>query len=302
MRALGYSIEQALLSAWRGRSSTLLPVLTIALALFVLGAFLLLMLNVRRLVVSWERTAELSVYLSDQITPDQQTAIEEAIASSPLVAGREYVSKDQARRRFAGLFPDLAGLASTDGANPFPASFEVQLRPGHEADAAISAWAGTLRQMPGVADTRYDRQWLAQLVRAAEVAGGIGLLLASVLSMAGALTVASVVRLALAARRDEVEIMRLVGAPFAYIRGPFITEGLLHGGVGALLAVVFLVGAVGFARARYAAAALSLLGVSPVWFPPLELCGLLVVGGMAVGGLGGVVAAWNGRSEAAFRD
>lgn len=293
MSALGYSVEQAVGSAWRGRAASLLPIVTIALALFVLGAFLILMLNVQRLVSSWEGTAELSIYLQDEISSEARTAIEQAVEASPAVEGHQYVSKAQARQRFAELFPDLAGLTAGQEGNPFPASIEVQLRPGGGTDAAVEQLTDRLRGMAGVEETRFDRRWVARIVKAAEVIGGLGLLLATILSIAGALTVASVVRLALVARREEVEIMRLVGAPFAFIRGPFITEGILHGGLGAILALGLLAMALGAVRARYAAAAVAALGVGPVWFLPLEFCTLLVLGGMAVGGVGGAIAAWS---------
>ena len=94
--------------------------------------------------------------------------------------------------------------------------------------------------MPGVADVRYDRQWLDRLLSAIAIIRGVGLVLGAVLTIAAALTVANVVRLALYARRDEIEIMQLVGAPQAYIRGPFVMEGVLQGGIGALLALAAL--------------------------------------------------------------
>ena len=84
---------------------------------------------------------------------------------------------------------------------------------------------------------RYDRQWLTRVLSAIRVIRGVGLALGAILTIAAALTVANVVRLALYARRDELEIMQLVGAPQAYIRGPFVMEGVLQGGIGALLAL-----------------------------------------------------------------
>ena len=119
------------------------------------------------------------------------------------------------------------------------------------------------------------------------------MVLGSVLAIAAALTVANVVRLALYARRDELDIMNLVGAPRAYVRGPFIMEGVLQGGFGALVALVALGAAFLALRARYLVPLASALNVSAIHFLPVELCVLLVAGGMAVGCLGGLVAAWN---------
>ena len=115
----------------------------------------------------------------------------------------------------------------------------------------------------------------------------------SVLVVAAALTVANVVRLALYARREELEIMDLVGAPQAYVRGPFIMEGVLQGGVGALIALVALAAVFFALRGRYLVPLASAMNVSSIHFLPGQLCVALVVGGMAVGCLGGLVAAWN---------
>lgn len=293
--ALGYSIGQGALSLWRGRGASVLAVATITLALFVLGAVLLLALNVERLATAWRGSAELSVYLQDDVSPAQRTVITRLLAGSPLVAGSADVTKTEAQQRFIRLFPDLAHLATSGQDNPFPASIEVRLRPGRGADAAVQTLADRLRGTPGVSDVRYDRQWIDRLLNLAGIVDGIGFLLAAVLSIAGALSVAIVVRLALFARRAEVEIMRLVGAPLFYLRGPFVVEGLLHGGIGAALGLLVLLVGAGAVHGAYGPALQAAFGVSALWFLPAKLCALLVAGGMAVGSLGGLVACWSGR-------
>src|ERR1041385_5073259 len=100
MRALRYSLEEAVGSLWRGRQSGLLSMATIALALFVLGAFLIVTANLERLSAEWSNAAEMSVYLNDDATPDQRHAIETRLAPGDVIASREYVSKADALRRF----------------------------------------------------------------------------------------------------------------------------------------------------------------------------------------------------------
>jgi len=146
--------------------------------------------------------------------------------------------------------------------------------------------------MSGVADVRYDRQWLSRLLSAIVLIRGIGLVIGAMLTTAAALTVASVVRLALHARRDEIEIMQLVGAPQAYVRGPFVMEGVLQGAVGSLVALIGLAIAFFALHGRYLAPLAAAINLSPIRFLPFELSVLLVVGGMAVGCVGGLVAAW----------
>ena len=292
MRALRYSFHEALGSLWRGRQSALLSTSTIALALLVLGGFLIATANLQRLGVEWSSAAEMSVYLEDQITDQQRTAIEGALAPSEIVASREYVSKSTALSRFRETFSDLAGSIETLGSNPLPASYEVRLKAGPASEAGVEALGARLRTTSGVADVRYDRQWLSRLMSAINVIRGVGLAIGAVLTLAAALTVASVVRLALQARRDEIEIMQLVGAPTAYVRGPFVMEGVIQGGVGALVALALLAAAFFALRGVYLVPLAAAMNMSSIAFLPAELAVLLVVGGMAVGCVGGLVAAW----------
>jgi cell division transport system permease protein len=288
MRALRYAFDEAVASLWRGRRSGALSMATIALALFVLGAFLIVTSNLERLGAEWSSSADMSVYLSDAVTPPERQAIESVLAGD-LVIERTYVSKADALARFRSTFADLASGMEGLGDNPLPASYEVRLRTG--ADQAIDSLVGRVRELPGVADVRYDRQWLARLLAAIGVVRRLGLALGILLGAAAALTVANVVRLALFARRDELDIMQLVGAPQVYIRGPFVMEGTLQGGLAAIVAVAALGITFLALRASYLAPLASTINLSSVRFLPLDLCLWLIVGGMAVGCLGGLVAA-----------
>jgi cell division transport system permease protein len=291
MQALRYALDEALASLWRGRQSGLLSTATIAVALLVLGAFLIVTTNLERLGAEWSRAAELSVYLRDDVTPAQRQAIEAVLAPGDLIASRDYLSKIDALARFKQTFGDLGSTIEGVGENPLPASIEVRLQPGAAVAASVEALSANVRGMPGVADVRYDRQWLTRLQGAVAVIRGVGLALAAVLTFAAALTVANVVRLGLYVRRDELEIMQLVGAPQAYIRGPFVMEGVLQGGIGALIALVVLGVAFLALRARYLAPLASALSLTTINFLPVGLCLLVVAGGMLVGCVGGLVAA-----------
>lgn len=292
MRALKYFFAEAAESLWRGRRAATLAVLTIAAGLFVLGFFLLINANLQRLVNRWSESAELSVFLADDATPDQLRTVDELIAQSGLAAQREYVSKEQAAARFKQDFPDMAPATDKLEANPFPASFEVRLKPEmREATDAVSSLATTIGGLQGVADVRFDRGWLDRLNMLVRFARGVGLLVIVLLAIAAALTVANVVRLAAVARHDEIEIMQLVGAPFAYVRGPFIVEGILQGGAGAALALLFLWGLFAAVRYRYGQLAAEAVGLSSIAFLPAELWIAVLGGGMLLGCIGGIVVA-----------
>jgi cell division transport system permease protein len=288
---LQYFVTEAFVSLWRGRRSSVLSILTITIALFMLGLFLLLSENLDRMVAEWARSAEFSVYLHDAATTTEQGAVEAALRADPAVAGFDAVSKESALARFRREFPELA--PATEGApeNPFPASLEARLAAPAGNGAALETLARRLAAMPGVADVRYDRRWLDRLASIGRFIRWVGLSLAAVLILAAALTVTNVVRLALYARRDEIEIMELVGAPMTFIRGPFVCEGIIQGGVGAVLALALLRIGLDLARPRVAAFAAGVMDASSLQFLAWGTIGVLVVGGMAVGCLGGLVAA-----------
>jgi cell division transport system permease protein len=291
MRAIRYAFDEAVGSLWRGRQSGLLSMATIAVALFVLGGFLLATSNLDRLSLEWSRAAEISVYLHDDVTPADRGDVERLLAPGGAVAAYEFVSKEEALRRFKLMFADLAATADTLDDNPLPASYEVRLRPSADAQGQVDGLVDKLRASAGVSDVRYDREWLDRLLSAVGIIRRVGLALGAVLTIAAALTVANVVRLALDGRRDELEIMQLVGAPRSYIRGPFVMEGVLQGGIGALAALTLLAALFLATRARYLAPLASAVNLSSIRFLSPELCLMLVAGGMMVGCLGGIVAA-----------
>jgi len=271
MRSVEYAFRQGGASLWRSRGSSAFAVLAIALALVVLGALLLVTWNAEQLLARWTSAAEFSVYLRDDATSEQRGASETFIDQSGMATGREE-------------------LTSSFDENPFPASIEVRVRPGGASDSA-DALVRRIVALPGVADARYDKDWLTRIGAGLGTIRAAGFALAVLMAVAAAVTVATVVRLGLRARREELEIMELVGAPLTFIRGPFVAEGFLQGGIGAFLAITSLW--VGFlvAMAWWGANLSSLLDGGSVQFLPIRLCLYLILGGMLVGSAGGMVAA-----------
>jgi cell division transport system permease protein len=290
MRALDYALRQGWSSLWHSRGSGAFAILAIALAMIVLGALLLTTWNVERVLAQWSSAAEFSVYLRDDASSEQRGAIEAVIDRSGLITDRLYVSKADALGRFRREFAELASLTNDFDDNPFPASLEVRVRSDAQEDGRADALVRRVSALPGVADVRYDREWLARLSSGLSAVRGAGFGLAVVMALAAAVTVASVVRLGLNARRGELEIMQLVGSPLGFIRGPFIAEGVMQGGFGALVALALLWMGLAVANGWWADELSLILEGSSLQFLPPRLCAALVAGGMAVGGLGGFAA------------
>jgi cell division transport system permease protein len=297
MRAIKYFFSEATASLWRGFKTALIATATITVAFVVLGGFLMLTSNLERVFTRWQDAAEFSVYLSDAVSADERAAIEQTLRASAVVSALESVSKEDALKRFKQNFATLAESASDLPANPLPASLEVRLRPNANP-MDVAALADKAAALPGVADVRYDRQWIQRLMYAVDVVRAGGFALAALLVFAAALTVASVVRLALFARREEIHIMQLVGAPIAYIRGPFIVEGLIQGGIGAIAALVILWITFFALKSRADSWLAGAIDPAALGFLSLPMAAALLVAGAAVGAAGGFIAARGTREIA----
>jgi cell division transport system permease protein len=290
VRAIDYALRHGWASLRRGKGSSVFAVLASALASSVFGAVALVTFNADLVLARWWESAEFSVYLRDDATSEQRGVVETMLDQSAAVEGREYVSKDQALARFRREFAELASMANGLGENPFPASLEVRLVDRADTDGSAELLLRRVATLPGVSDVRYDRAWLSRVGQGLEALRRVGTVLALLLAAAAAVTVASVVRLGMHARKDEIEIMELVGASAVFIRGPFVAEGLLQGGIGALVALVVVFTGYRIGMALWGVdLTLALDGMAPR-FLPVTVCAALIAGGTLVGSLGGLVA------------
>lgn len=289
MRALAYAFEEAVHSLRRSGQSAAMSIGTIVIAFLTLGGFLLLSANLQAVVDQWASAAEMSIFLKDDADEAVRDALVSETGARPGVISVEFMSKDAALQRFKSEFPELGDVAAASE-NPFPASIEVRLSPDPRSAAMAAAMATELATRPGVADVRYDGQWLTRIATAVTAARVGGLAIAWVLMLGAGFTVAAVVRLSLEARRDEVDIMQLVGAPAGFTRGPFVAEGALLGGIGAAAALAVLGSLFTLWRARIDESMAGLAVVTHARFLGWSEGLILVAAGIVLGGLAGLVA------------
>lgn len=290
MTVVGYAFEEAWVSLKRSGRSALVSIGTIAIAFLTLGGFLLVSVNVQRVLDQWLQSAEMSVYLTEEATAENRAAIEKLLRADPAVAAVEYVPRERALERFKSDFPELRDVTSGLGENPFPPALEVRLRAEGGGETTADQLSRDIAGQAGVADVRYDRRWLARLVGIVTTARLIAGLAAAILMLGAAFTVAAVVRLSLYARREELEIMQLVGAPFSYIRGPAIVEGLLLGGIGAALALATITALYSMLSGWLGADLGGLVSLGEVRFLGWMETAIMLGGGVGVGAAAGTVA------------
>lgn len=296
---LSYFVQEAWRRLWVSKRTSFVAVAMIAIALLTVGAFLLLAENLSRAVAQVEGSSRVNVYLDVATTPQQVQALDGFLAAHADLARRRFVSREEALARFRKHFANLSPVVAELDENPFPPSFEIDVDPRVTRSAAFAAEMAALRAAGGVDEVQFEQEWIEQLKRVIRLVNAAGLVAGGLLAIAAAFTIANVIRLTMMLYREEIDIMRLVGATERMIRGPFLLEGLLQGTIGGVAAVALLFGAFEATR-RFLAPASSLLwGFLFNTFLPWEKLAALVAGGMLAGFVGSWLSVRESGEEAA---
>lgn len=284
-QALFYFFREACLSLVRSWKVSLLAVLTIAMSLFLGGVFLLVTSNLESVISQWSAESKVVVYLEIGAGDAARARLQESLREAPWVLGIDTVNAVEAQERFRQAFPSLGDLLEGWGEEPLPASLEVGLDLTKIEDHAFESWVGQIRSEAAVSMVDDDRDWLEQLSAVVLIIRGLGMVLGAILLGTAIFTISSVIRLTAYLYRDEIAVMRLVGATEFFIRGPFYMEGLIQGITGGLLAVSALFGAYSFVLEKSSSSLLaSVLNSEFLDFSELAML-------VGVGGLAGVIGA-----------
>lgn len=271
-----YALREALAAFRRAPVLTGLSASMIALSLFVVGLFGVAAHNIRRTLDRVEARVEVVAYLHDD-TPDASLELlREEIGGMAHVRDVIFITRAQAYELAKQELGDFESVFSDLDTNPFPASLEITLEPGQRSADVVHGIADRVRAYPFVEEVRYGRDWLDKVYLLRRVAAAAAIIVGGAFAAVAALIIGSAVRLAIFARRDEIAVMRLVGATNWFIRKPFLLEGLLTGILGSLLALPAT-----YAVYRFLSEAVLELE----WMPPHW-----VVAGLIIGSLFGVVA------------
>jgi cell division transport system permease protein len=213
---------------------------TVAITLFIVGVFSVLIYDVQNILNSIESQVEIAVYLKDNISDDLKGYLEKEIKSWPEVESINFVSKEQALEKFKTQNEGSDILKEIQG-NPLPASFEIKLTdPQKVEQIALRFVAKDGNSIDGVDEVIYGKSYIKKLFSITAVTGTIALLIIVILILATMVLIYNTIRLSIYARRKEIEVMKLVGATNWYVRAPFLFEGFFEGFLGAGIAVVLL--------------------------------------------------------------
>jgi cell division transport system permease protein len=232
-----YALREAAAAFRRAPVLTGLSAAMIALSLFVIGLFGLAAHNVREAIQNVESRVEVVAYLLDSAAPEAIQAAQQDIERLPEVSAVRFISREEALAVARREFDELSTIFGSIETNPLPASLEVSLHPGQSDASVVRSVANRVEEMPVVEEVQFGEDWVDKVFVLRRVAGIATLTLGIGFAAVAALIIGAAIRMAVFARRDEIVIMRLVGATDAFIRRPFVIEGMVTGLIGAILAV-----------------------------------------------------------------
>jgi cell division transport system permease protein len=233
-----HAVREAIAAFRRAPVLTGLSSAMVGLALFVVALFALAAFNLRIALQTVEERVEVVAYLEEG-TSEEEIAIARAeLGRLPEVGAVRHVTKEEALARAQRDLPEFGELFGATDVNPLPASLEVELRDGLRTTEAITEVAGVARDYPFVEDVAYGREWVDKLFTIRRIAGVTTVVLGSAFGFVAALIIGAALRIAIFARKDEIYVMRLVGARNSFVRRPFLVEGAIAGLIGGALAVL----------------------------------------------------------------
>ncbi|MBQ9615711.1 MAG: permease-like cell division protein FtsX [Selenomonadaceae bacterium] len=285
-RTSEYFVREVFVSLKRNNWMSFASIGTVAVSLFVLGVFLLLVLNMNRMASTLESQVQISVYLQDELKGAEKDELEERISDLSGIQSVKYVDRDEAIERFRERLGDQKYLLDALGdKNPLPDSFEVTVM----QPSMVQTAAETIAQFDGVAEAKYGQDVVEHLFDITRLMRVFGLLLMVLLAGATIFIISNTIRLTVFARRKEIAIMKYVGATDWFIRWPFLLEGVVLGCIGGLVAAFAL-------RSFYAAMAAKVYNTL-TFFPLMPqypfmnyVSAAILVSGMVIGAIGSTIS------------
>jgi cell division transport system permease protein len=271
-----YALKEATVAFKRTPMLTTLSAMMIALSLLVLSLFGIAAFNIRRVLDRVESRVEVVAYIRDDADYNAVRIAQADIERMAEVRETRYISRAQALEIAKMELPEFGDLFGGLDTNPLPASVEIALKPNQHGPEAVKKVADRVRAFAFVEDVRYGQEWLDKVYLLRRVAGVATLVLGGAFAIVAALIIGAAVRMAIFARRDEISIMRLVGATDSFIRRPFIFEGLFTGLLGGIAAITLT----WFIFRRLSDSLLQLEWMPDVWVLVIVLAGG-ILGGLA---------------------
>ena len=237
---LSLHLKRALQDIHQNRLLNAVTISTIALSILIVSAAVLFFLNTTDMLEAWRRGIRIMVYLEDDLDKARRHAIETRIKKLYGVQAARFISKETALERLQAQMQRQSAVLEGLSQNPLPHAFEVQMIPTASTWEKAEDLAKSLEAVGGVADVEYGQRWVERFVTLFNLFRLTSYAMGGLFFIASVFIVGNTVRLILYSRRQEVEIMRLVGATERFILAPFYFQSMIQGALGGICGIVAL--------------------------------------------------------------
>jgi cell division transport system permease protein len=245
-----YVLNEVLVGLWRNVTMTVAMIITMSVSLTMLGASVLMYMQVDRMKNFYYGEIEVSIFLRTDVTDAQRTAINAAIDGNPLVLNKVYETREQAFEKFKELWKDSPDFIKSVGPDSLPESYRVKLKDPEQ----YKTFASQIEGQQGIQDIVDQRQLLDKVFKIFNSIQVMALVVAAFMALAALLLVGNTIQVAAYSKRREVAVMKLVGASNWFIQAPFVLEAVVAGVIGSALGfTALLVGKVVLLDGRLAA-------------------------------------------------
>lgn len=231
-----YHLREALKGFRHGGVLSVATITTVAISLTILGGFLLFQANVNNWVKHLENQLEINFYLKDSAQDAEIRRLDDKLRNDARVKDHKFISREQALLELGRELGENSALLEELDRNPLPDSIQIKLRPINDFDEFRSEYTA----LSPIEDSSSGHDWVQSLMRLIGLSRSSGVVMLLLLGVANLIIIGNAIRLTVFARRQEIEIMRLVGASNWFIRAPFLIEGVIQGLLGALMATLVL--------------------------------------------------------------
>lgn len=232
--------KRAIDDIFQNRFLNFVTIITISLTILIASAFILFFVNTGEIINSWKRGLRIMAYLKPGIHNADLTNLKRTIQSLDGVHTLRFISKQEAIDRLKAQMQHQSSLFENLTENPLPDSFEIRMTASSGSWQKIESLAAQIGSLTLIEEVEYGRRWIGRFVRIISLFRLAGYAMGALFFMATVFIIANTIRLVIYSRREEVEIMRLVGATDSFIKMPFYIEGLIQGAVGAAMGLVML--------------------------------------------------------------
>jgi len=240
LRLWPYFFRQALININNNRVVHFIGLGTMVVSLLIFGTFLLVFVNINTWIEGWGHSLTMSVYLQDGIKEKNREKIASHIRSLPAAEIKRFISKEEALKDLKSVLGSEAGLLKDLSKNPLPASFEVIFKYVTDLRSDPQIIKKELESIDGVEEVQYSEEWLKRFEGLMNMIKLVGFIIGGLLFIGILFIVINTIKLTIYSRKEEIEILKLVGATDWFVKTPFLLEGVIQGMLSGILTILTL--------------------------------------------------------------